>query len=274
MDPEIARELTARRPKIVFDVAVAHDLDSQFAERGFVALERISPDEEIAWLREVYDLLFAERCGAFRGGYFDLSRPYESEGPDRLPQILMPEIALPALRETCFWRNGRAVAARLLGVDAALLRGWGHMINKPAGIGEALPWHQDEAYWDPAFDYRALGSWMTLDDATPESGCLRFIPGSQRGDIREHVHIGDDPSVHGIETRDVDEASAVLMPVAAGGALFHHCRMLHSSLPNRSASPRRAYANEWQLEPVPREVPYPRPWVAEGKQAWDAREPG
>lgn len=268
---DVAAELAAARPPADFEPELAADAVEQFAQRGFVQVERITSDEELAWLERVYDWLFAGRSGGFKGGYFDLARPYETPGEDLLPQVLMPEIALPVLRETAFWRNGREIAARLLGVEAQGLRGWGHMIRKPPRIGESLPWHQDEAYWDPAFDYRALGCWMTLDPATLESGCLRFIPGSHRGDVREHRHIGGDDSVHGLETLDVDERDAVDAPAPAGGAIFHSCRMLHSSRPNKSDHVRRGYANEWQLPPVPREIPYDRPWVDAGKRAWEAR---
>ena len=268
--PEL-EELVARRPRV--ELALEPDAESiaRFHAQGFTPLPRIAPDEELAWLTELYDWLFAERRGAFRGGYFDLARPYDAPGDDLLPQLLVPELRVPELRETAFWKNGRAFAGALLGVAADELRGWGHMIRKPARVGAALPWHQDEAYWDPAFRYRALGCWLTLDPATPESGCLRFVPGSHRGGVRTHRHVGDDPTVHGLVTDDVDETRAVTVPVPAGGAIFHHCRMLHSSGPNTSPSVRRAYANEWQLEPVPEPHPEPRPWVAEGKQAWDAR---
>jgi ectoine hydroxylase-related dioxygenase (phytanoyl-CoA dioxygenase family) len=265
-------ELAALRPRVELAVAPDAACVAAFHAQGFTAVPRIAPDEELAWLAELYDWLFAERRGAFRGGYFDLARRYDAPGEDLLPQLLVPELRVPELRETSFWRNGRAFAATLLGVDPETLRGWGHMIRKPARVGAPLPWHQDEAYWDPAFRYRALGCWLTLDPATPESGCLRFIPGSHRGGVRVHRHVGGDPAVHGLVTDEVDETRAVAVPVAAGGAIFHHCRMLHSSGPNTSPSVRRAWANEWQLEPVPEPHPEPRPWIAEGKQAWDARE--
>jgi hypothetical protein len=268
----IADELAARRPDAELDVALDARKRAEFRERGFVSIERITTDAELAWLGEVYDWLFAERVQAVRGGYFDLSRPYESEGEDRLPQILLPEALLPVLRRTAFWRNGRALAAALLGVEAAALLGWGHMIRKPARVGEALPWHQDEAYWDPAFDYTALGCWMPLDDATLESGCMSFIPGSHRGPVRVHRHVGDDPRVHALVTDDVDPGLAEAVPLPAGGALFHHCRTLHGSGPNTSPRVRRAYANEWQLPPLRRDAAPARPWIEEGKRAWEARK--
>src|SRR5205823_4986553 len=124
---------------------------------------------------------------------------------------------------------------------------------------------------DPAFSYTALGCWMPLDPATPESGCMRFIPGSHRGDVRTHRHLGDDPAIHALFTDDVDPSQAVAIPLRPGGAIFHHCRILHSSGPNRSAHVRRAYANEWQLPAVQRDAPPCRPWIDAGKQAWERR---
>ena len=271
---QVLRDILAGKPVTDFAISIDATQVAAFRESGFLSVDRITSDEELAWLREVYDHLFGARVQPVPGGYFDLARPYESEGEDRLPQILVPEAAIPALRETAFWRNGRALAASLLGVDARQLRGWGHMIRKPARIGAPLPWHQDEAYWDPAFDYVALGSWMPLDPATPESGCLHFLPGSHRGDVRDHRHLGDDPNVHALVAEEVDAVSAVAVPLAPGGATFHHCRMLHSSGPNTSPQVRRAWANEWQLPPARRDTPVSRPWLDAGKRAWESRRLG
>jgi ectoine hydroxylase-related dioxygenase (phytanoyl-CoA dioxygenase family) len=266
-------EIAARRPEIEFPVELPARCALEFRERGFTHVERITSDEEIAWLGELYDAVFEARLEAVPGGYFDLARPYESDGDDLLPQVLSPESRLRALVRTAVFRNGRRLAAQLLGALERDVRGWGHMIRKPPRVGAPLPWHQDEAYWDPAFDYRALGVWVPLDPATLESGCMRFLPGSHRGEVRKHRHIGGDPNTHGLETDGVDDALGVAVPLAPGGATFHHCRTVHSSGPNRSDRVRRARANEFQLAPVPRAEPYPRPWIDEGKQAWERRSP-
>lgn len=266
-------DILARQPQGSIEVALTDADGLAFAERGFVMIPRITTDEEVLWLREFYDWLFAEKVEAVKGGHFDLVRPYDSEGEDRLPQLLGPEQRFPQLKETAFWRNGRDLASRLLGVDASEIRGWGHMIRKPPRIGESLPWHQDEAYWEPSLVYRALGCWMPLDEATLENGCMSFIPGSQLGEVMPHRHVGDDPSVHALFTSPdpADIARAVAVPTPAGGAVFHHSRTLHASGPNVSDRVRRAYANEWQLTPVKAETTPERPWIDEGKAAWAAR---
>jgi ectoine hydroxylase-related dioxygenase (phytanoyl-CoA dioxygenase family) len=188
--------------------------------------------------------------------------------------VLAPERRFPELLKTDFCRNGRSLASALFGIEPDKVAPWGHMIRKPPKIGGPLPWHQDEAYWDPAFDYRALGCWMTLDPATIESGCMSMIPGSHRGEILPHRHIGDDPTVHGLQTwpDEADIARAEPLPVGPGGAVLHTCRTLHSSGPNVSDHVRRAFAMEWQTPPVPRETPYERPWHWDGRDAFETRQ--
>jgi len=244
-----------------------------FREHGFWSIERITTDEEIAWLGEVFDDLFRVRSGGLPGGYFDVARPYGEDGPVRLAQTLFPETRVPALRDTLYQRNARRIAARLLGVDATALQGWGHMILKPAGDGHETPWHQDEAYWEPGFDYQAIAAWLPLDDADAENGCLWFLPGSHRGEVRPHRHLHDDPAVHALVTDPGDVSGAVCVPVRAGGASFHHPRTLHHAGPNHSSRRRRAYATELQTPPVPRAVAVERPWIDEGKAACAARQP-
>jgi len=49
-------------------------------------------------------------------------------------------------------------------------------ILKPRAPGKEIPWHQDGQYWRSVLLQRApYGS--RSDDATPENGCMRYIPG-------------------------------------------------------------------------------------------------
>lgn len=256
-----------------FDVCLTDDQVAAFHRDGFTWIERITTDEELQWLEPIYDFLFASKRGSWKGSYFDLARPYDSDGEDFVPQVLTPETRFPQLLGTNVARNARVIAAQLLGMPADDLKVWGHMILKPAQVGGELPWHQDEAYWEEHLAYRAVGCWMPLDPATPDSGCMHFLPGSHRGEVRAHRHIGDDPSVHGLVTDDVNPAGEVPVPLAPGGASFHHCRTLHRTTPNISGRVRRAWANEFQVEPVPlpvEDIP-DRPWAREFREAWAER---
>jgi ectoine hydroxylase-related dioxygenase (phytanoyl-CoA dioxygenase family) len=118
-----------------------------------------------------------------------------------------------------------------------------------------------------------VGAWVPLDDAVVENGCLWFLPGSHLGEVLPHRHVGDDPSIHILElVEPVDTSDAVAVPTKAGGATFHHRRMLHHSEPNTTDADRRAYANEFQTPPRPRATPADRPWVLDGRKAYDERD--
>jgi len=260
-------------PDIVLEVRLTDEQVNQFHRDGFTSVDRITTDEELAWIAPIYDYLF-EVKGSFKGSYFDLSRPYEADGPDLVPQILNPEARFPELNQTNAVRNARAIAAQLLERDASELNTWSHLILKPPHVGGPLPWHQDEAYWDPGFAYRALGCWVPLDTATVESGCMHFMPGSHVGPVRSHRHIDDDPNVHGLWTEMEDDSARVPVPLNPGGASFHHCRTLHMTTPNVSDHVRRAWATEVQVEPqrLPHGEQPDYPWMRETYEAWTQRK--
>src|SRR5438128_9044386 len=103
-------ELMTERPQADFPVPIADAQIAEFRERGFIRIDRITSDDELVWLGAVYDRLFEERVQTVPGGYFDLTRPYDSAGEDHQPQIIMPEARYRELRKTAFYRNGRVIA--------------------------------------------------------------------------------------------------------------------------------------------------------------------
>ena len=220
-------------PSARFEITPTEADVAFFAANGFVSVPRITTDEEVEWLGVAYDLLFEQKVGAFEGGYFDLARSYDAEGDDLLPQVLSPEHRFPQLRDSVYFRNARRMASALLGVDEAVLHGWGHMILKPAHRGHETPWHQDEAYWPADKAYTAVGAWMPLDDASVESGCLHFLPGSHRGPVLlAPPHRTTTRGCTGSRPTQPDTTGAVAVPIPAGAATFHHPRMIHYAGPN------------------------------------------
>lgn len=256
-----------RQPTAEFRVDVTPEQIAFFRENGYLRIERITSDEEIEWLKGIYDRLFRERMGEEYGEYFDLGGKRAHDGREVLPQVLGPEKKFPALRETNYFRNSRRIISLLMGADEADINGGGHMIFKPAQYGAPTPWHQDEAYWDADIIPNSASSWMPLDVATVDSGCLHFIPGSHHDDVHWHKHIDDDPTVHGLLTEDVDASKAVACPLPPGGATFHHCRTLHYAGPNITDNPRRAYILVLGTPPLKRETPIQKPWIDEEREA-------
>jgi hypothetical protein len=244
-----------------------------FREQGYLVLERITTDEEIEYLRGVFEEIFSNCTGGLPGGYYDIASPSDSDDPC-LPQSLFPEANRPELGETIYVRNAQRVASRLLGVPEHELGHWGHMLSKPPGRDNLTPWHQDEAYWEPDRTYNAVGAWMPLDDADIDNGCLWFLPGSHKGEVRRHRHVNNDPDVNLLELAEgevLDTSTAVPIPLRAGGVSFHHPRMFHHARPNTTNRLRRAFANEFQTVPQRLDPPADRPWVNESREAFERR---
>jgi hypothetical protein len=166
----------------------------------------------------------------------------------------------PQLRDTLFRVNALAIAKQLLGAEAAPF--FEHAILKPPHGGPATPWHQDEAYRvEPNFDCRQLSFWMPLLDVTLGSGCMQFIPGSNRGEVLTHRSANNDPRNHAYECcGDFNPADAVACPLPAGGCTIHDGRTLHYTGPNASGVPRWAYILAFDLPPRARTEKYSFPW--------------
>ena len=258
-------------PPATFEVSPTRDEVEFFAENGFIAVDRITTDEEIDWLTELYEHIFDPLNAGERGAPVDRSTGQNDTGPPLLTQAFMPEFNYPQLLETVFNRNARRYAAALLGVEAELLGSWGHMIRKMPG-GRAAPWHQDEAYWEPEFRYHALGCWLPLHDVDEEMGAMQFIPGSHRHGVFEH-HAKDGDVAGHLLTVDIDTSNAVVCPLTKGGATFHHARTLHFTAPNQTDRPRLAWPTEFEVAPTRRHVPASRPWVTEWRAVKDIPAP-
>ena len=229
-----------------------------YHREGYLALEAITTQEEVAWLRAIYDRLFAERAGREFGDQFDLGGTDEEDKPAVLPQILGPSKYAPELKEGLYRVNAFAIARQLLGPEVQYQGE--HAIFKPARYGAETPWHQDEAYWNPAMDYNAFSLWMPLQEATLENGCMQFVPRSHTWDVLPHHCIANDPRIHGLEVDAADTSTAVACPLPPGGATLHHNRTLHYTGPNRSDIPRRAYILGFGLPATPAKEPRDYYW--------------
>jgi ectoine hydroxylase-related dioxygenase (phytanoyl-CoA dioxygenase family) len=255
-------------------ISLTAEQHARFARDGFLALPRLTDDEELARLRAAHERLHAARAGRERGDQFDLGGSDEDGREARLPQLLSPSSSAPELLDTRYRANCRALALQLLGgPDAELELSCEHAILKPARHGTVTPWHQDEAYWRmPNHDARGVAVWMPLQDATIENGCLWYIPGSHRGPILEHRPIGGDPRVQGLETLHADASCAMSVPLRAGEAVVHHIRSLHYAGPNRTERPRYAYTFAFHRPSVERVgEPHRMPWIESHKPPREER---
>ncbi|MCM2577155.1 phytanoyl-CoA dioxygenase family protein [Streptomyces meridianus] len=240
----------------VHDAAPVNDVQREaYLRDGFLVLESLTSAAEAASLQDVYDRLFEPGSGIAERDHLELAG--DPDGAPLLPQILSPDSYATELRETEAYRNAALVARSLLGPEA-VPTGM-HAIRKPAHHGVETPWHQDEAYWDPARRHRALSIWMPLQEATEDNGCMEFQPGSHRLPVLEHRLIH--PDAHGLVLADTGAVTGpVVCPLQPGGATVHDARTLHYAGPNATSEPRRALIMSFACPSEPLDEPRSFPW--------------
>jgi len=145
-----------------------------------------------------------------------------------------------------------AMAARLAGTPEIRLF-HDQLVYKPAG---AIPtdtivgWHTDRAYWRTCTSDAMLTAWIPFQDLTPEMGPLAVLDGSHRWPDNDHLKTFHDSDLAAIEARikKAGEMQVVPLLMKQGQVSFHHCRTIHASYPNTSATPRLAFAIHVQDE--------------------------
>lgn len=232
---------------------------ASFETQGFLRMRRLTSAAEVLALQDIYDRLFEDTTRIAADDRVSLASA-TADGAATLPQILNPDRYAPELRETDAFANARTLARELLGDDAGFMGM--HAIRKPPRDGAETPWHQDEAYWDPAYDHPAVSIWVPLQAVDTTNGCMEFVPGSHRGDVRRHRLA--QPDADGLVLADPeaepDLVGAVACPLRAGGATVHAARTLHHAGPNRTTEPRRALIMAFRSAPVPRADGRTFPW--------------
>jgi phytanoyl-CoA hydroxylase len=193
-----------------------------FRENGYLVLEGFLSAEAVEELREASERLqgVRDRLG----------------GGDRLAVIKAVTLRNPAFAAAARHPKMLAAVADLIGPNLRLQHS---KLNwKPPAIGKGeVHWHQDFPFF-PHTNFDLVACMILLDDAVPENGCMRVIPGGHRLGPLSHWIDGKfagriaDPSA-------IDEAAAVDLLASAGSVTIHHCLTPHASYPNRSPNPRR-----------------------------------
>jgi phytanoyl-CoA hydroxylase len=169
------------------------------------------------------------------GRYDDLEYKKGWEGPS-LAYRKVEKLELDPL----FWawiRNDvfRRVAARIYPGGVSLYRAF--LMNKHAGGGSNLPWHQDGgSFWGLDRD-PTLQIWTGLDDAPLDGGCVEVVDRSHAGGLATPLGgvVPDNKLILGRA-----EERTLALPAVAGEVLLLHNHLWHRSGRTRTGRPRRA----------------------------------
>jgi hypothetical protein len=112
--------------------------------------------------------------------------------------------------------------ADLLGPDVLV---WASELfaKHPFEPAVSIGWHRDRPYMGFAPE-STVTAWIALSESTVENGCVKAIPGPDRGSV------------------GLDEGRAVNVVLRPGEMSLHDAEILHGSPPNRSATKRVGFA--------------------------------
>lgn len=222
------------------DAAVAHYLEHGWARLGKLCsedrLEALRARADAIMMGEVtYPGLFFQHDSP-SGDYDDLEYGKGWKGPS-LAYRKVEKLELDPL----YWDwlanpDFRRVAARIYpGQDVTLYRAF--LMNKHAGGGSNLPWHQDGgSFWGLDRD-PTLQIWTGLDDAPLDGGCVEFAPGSHLAGLA--TPLGGVVPAEKLEAFGA-EYKALPVPTEAGEVLLIHNHCWHRSGRTAAGRPRRA----------------------------------
>ena len=118
-------------------------------------------------------------------------------------------------------------------------------------IGMPFGWHQDSAHvlanGGPPDHLPYVTCWCPLDEATAESGTLRFIPFSVNPQSRGILPHRREPVTNDL-IADVDESEMVTVEVTPGSVVTFSSRVLNSTGPNLTTRMHRTYIAQYTSE--------------------------
>ena len=107
--------------------------------------------------------------------------------------------------------------------------------NKPPRIGQPTPPHQD-GYYFRLKPCEAVTMWLALEEVDEETGCVRYVRGSNGRGMRPHGRTGTLGFSQGITDygTPADRADEVALVAGPGDLLLHHALTIHRADGNRS----------------------------------------
>jgi ectoine hydroxylase-related dioxygenase (phytanoyl-CoA dioxygenase family) len=228
------------------------DLASRFRRDGYAVIRGFFDRSEIEEIGAAIDQLHDEgvRHGrSFRHGNLFYNVGEDSRGEPLVRMVQWPSYHQPVLNAVRLDPRFAALLGPMLGGDLKQIINQIHW--KACGAAGDFAWHQDSGFRQPEWAYRNLAlsyvqTGLAIDPHTPESGCMRFIPGSHRnGDLGIDTSnvLGTAMSDAVLEAAGLDAATAVDVVLEPGDLALWSPYLVHGSGTNRAAHRRRLYIN-------------------------------
>lgn len=130
------------------------------------------------------------------------------------------------------------MVCRLAGVEA--MRVWHDQTLQKMPWANPTAWHLDNPYWS-FFSRNAISVWIALDDATPENGCMCYLPGTHlTAEFERNVPIGPSTGKLFQAYPEWKQIEPVVGRMKRGDCGFHNGLTAHGAGANMTPGYRRA----------------------------------
>lgn len=218
---------------------------------GYIRLGKVLADDELTALQERinaimlgeadvdYDSMLMQ-LDSETGEYGDagkMSKGHKGATLNyrKIEQLEFDPLFLETMQKPIF----RELCAGVYGAHTPISSFRAMFMNKPAGKGTRLPWHQDR--WNTLDRDPLITIWMALDPATIQNGCVQVIRGSHKWGVINPEHGS------GFLTDEMAEVHApqdkvIYCELEPGEVMVLHNWLLHASDKNNSDVSRRAFS--------------------------------
>lgn len=229
-----------------------------YFENGYLLVEKAVPRDQLERLRIATDeMIERSRSITLSDAVWDLEKDHTSDEP-RLRRLTSPND-----NHLEYWKyaSGSLITSIVADLVGPNVKFHHSKLNfKWAKGGEEVKWHQDIQFW-PHTNYSPLTVGLYLYDCTEEQGPLVVLPKSHRGNLYDQYNDKDQwiGCLSAEDANALDTSTATQLCGVAGSLTIHNCRVLHSSMPNRSSISRPLLLNAYSAADAMPYTPVPTP---------------
>ena len=232
-----------------------------YFDNGYLLVERAVPENWLNRLRDATnEMIERSREITISDSIWDLDKNHSPEEP-RLRRLTSPND-----HHDAYWKYASSslitdIVADLVGPDVKFHHS--KLNFKWAHGGEEVKWHQDIQFW-PHTNYSPLTVGLYLYECNHEQGPLVVLPKSHKKPLYDQYNDSGQWAgcLSAEDAGKLDTSRAMELSGPAGSLTIHNCRMLHSSMPNRSSIGRPLLLNAYSsadampYTPVPTDSRY------------------
>ena len=230
-----------------------HEALADYIRDGYAIVRGLFGRAEIEEIAAAADQVYAEGAAhgrSFRNGNLFYNVAAGADGEPFVRMAQWPSYHQPVLNRFRLDRRIGGLLEPLIGRNLKQIINQVHW-KAPGTLGD-FAWHQDSRSRRPASAYRNLAdsyvqTGLAIDPHRPESGCMRFIPGSHlRGDLGMDCSkkaLGCAMADVALEAVGLSAADAIDLLLEPGDLALWSPYLVHGSGTNRSGHRRRFYIN-------------------------------